>query len=85
MTKYDLAAHLTLEGFDGYHGTLTATQQRTLFGAALFGKKTVRISCDNQGLVEVFHACWEGTHTSYSVEALSFACVCARLRTGVAS
>ena len=76
MNKYDLAAQLTLGGLDGYEGKLTAKQQRAVFGDVLFGKKTVRINCDNQGTVEVLHPCWEGTHTSYSVETLSFDILC---------
>jgi hypothetical protein len=76
--KYDIAAAIMSADLDGYEGKLTATQQRTLFGAVIFGKKTVRINCDNQGTVDVLHPCWEGTHTSYSVETRSFDTLCSR-------
>jgi hypothetical protein len=76
MTKYDLAAQLTMEGLDGYYGKLPAQRQRALFGKAVFGKKTIRINCDNQGTVEIYHPCWEGTHTSYAIETLSFEALC---------
>ena len=77
MTKYDLTEALMMADLDGFHGKLTAQQQRAVFGAVVFGKKTITISCDGQGTVEVFHACWEGTHTSYSIETLSFERICA--------
>ena len=79
MTKYDLAATLTLADLDGYHGKLTAKQQRDLFGQVLFGKKTVEISCEGQGSIAVLHPCWEGTHTSYTRETRSFEAICASL------
>jgi hypothetical protein len=76
MDKYDLAARITLADLDGFHGKLSAKQQREVFDAVLFGKKTVRISCDGQGTVEVLFPCWEGTHTSYSIKILTFETLC---------
>lgn len=72
MTKYDLAAALTLAGLDHYEGALSASQQRTVFGAVLCGKKQIRIDADGQGTIAVRFSVWEGTHTSYVWERHSF-------------
>jgi hypothetical protein len=51
MTKYDIAANLTLFGKDYWTGRMSAKEQRKIFGEYLFGKKTITINCDNQGTV----------------------------------
>lgn len=73
--KYEIAAKAHLAGVD--HGRwvrLTAAQQRDIFGAYLFGKKSLRISTDGQGSVEYVHSVCYGTDFSggvYSLERIA--------------
>lgn len=49
--KYQIAANVVLAGLDGFHGRLTAKQQREIFGANVFGKKLINIDASGQGKV----------------------------------
>jgi hypothetical protein len=51
MTKYDIAANVTLEQLEGFEGRMTASLQRRVFGRSIFGKKTIHIDTTNQGRV----------------------------------
>lgn len=62
--KYDLAARITIAELDGFAGRLTASQQRTVFGRNVFGKKYVQIDASNQGTVKGHYSCAFGTDTA---------------------
>jgi hypothetical protein len=49
LTKYDIAANVTLLQLEGFEGRMTAALQRKVFGRAVVGKKIVHIDTSNQG------------------------------------
>lgn len=60
--KYEVAARIALAGLDdGRWHRLTAAEQRAVFGAYLFGKKSLRFDTSNQGRVEYAYSCCFGT------------------------
>ncbi len=59
--KYEIAAAAALANIEGRWLKLTAGQQRSIFGAYLFGQKTVRVDCNGQGRVEVTYSVCFGT------------------------
>ena len=52
MIKYQIAANVALAGLEGFIGKMPAELQRSIFGRALFGKKTIKIDANNQGLIK---------------------------------
>lgn len=52
-SKYDIASKLAVEGLDDFTGVMPAAIQKKVFGANLFGGKTLRIDTSNQGKVKV--------------------------------
>lgn len=66
VDKYQIAANVTLAGLDGFKGRLSAKRQREVFGAALFGKKLLRIDARNQGTVEASFSVCFGTDRNSS-------------------
>jgi len=50
--KHLIASRVTLAGLDGFKGTMTADQQRRLFGRKIFGKKYMEIDATNGGAVK---------------------------------
>lgn len=61
MTKYTIAANIALAELDTFEGRMPVAQQRAVFGANLFGKKTITIRNENQGSVEVRYSAAYGT------------------------
>lgn len=53
MTKYDVAAQVTLAGIEGKAVKLTAAQQRAIFGGYVFGRATIQADCTGQGKVTI--------------------------------
>lgn len=54
MNKYDVASVVAMNELEGenYH-TLTAAQQRELFGFNVLGRKSVNFESDGQGTVRI--------------------------------
>ena len=52
MDKYQIAANVVLNELEGFTGKMPAKLQRSVFGRALFGKKTVKIDATNQGTIK---------------------------------
>lgn len=72
--KYQIAVNVTLAGLDGFTGRLTAKQQREIFGANIFGKKTIKIDASNQGQVTgSFSVCFgtDSNHFEKSFEEIA--------------
>ena len=69
MNKYEIAANLELNNLSNFEGKMSAAQQRAVFGANVFGKKTVKIDNTNQGNVEVWYSAAFGTDTSHTVKS----------------
>lgn len=71
MNKYDIAAIAATNNLEGddFH-TLTATQQRELFGANILGRKSVNFESDGQGTVRV--AASRAFGTDSTVKRLSY-------------
>ena len=65
ITKYDIAEHVMATGLEGFSGTMLAAQQRRIFGAYLFGRKTFAIDCDGQGRVHGTYSCAFGTDSAF--------------------
>lgn len=61
MTKYDIAANIEIANLSNFDGKLPAAQQREIFGANIFGKKTITIRNEGQGAVEVRYSAAYGT------------------------
>ncbi len=51
MDKYEIAANVAINGLDGFTGTMSAKQQREVFGGVWFGRKTITVDASNQGQV----------------------------------
>jgi hypothetical protein len=67
ITKYDIAANLTLAGLDGFTGVLSAVIQRQMFGFSAYGRKTIRIDCSGQGNVSgKFRVCFGADSSVFS-------------------
>lgn len=49
--KYEIAANIGVAGLENFHGVMDAKTQRQIFGANIFGKKTIRIDATGQGKV----------------------------------
>jgi hypothetical protein len=64
--KYQIAANVALAGLDGFEGRLPAKRQREVFGANLFGKKTIKIDASSQGKVAGwFSVCFGTDHAAF--------------------
>lgn len=61
MSKYEIAANIALAGLDSFDGRMSAAQQRAIFGANVFGKKSITINNVNQGEIEVRYSAAYGT------------------------
>jgi transcription antitermination factor NusG len=61
IDKYEIASRIALAGLDGFKGTLTADQQRKLFGRYIFGKMVMNISCTDGGTITGFRKVCFGT------------------------
>jgi len=61
IDKYEIAGRVAVAGLDGFKGTLTAAQQRQLFGRYIFGKMYMEISCYAPGTVKGFRKVCFGT------------------------
>lgn len=61
MSKYEIAANIALANLDNFDGKMSAAQQRAIFGANLFGKKSITIRNEGQGKVEVRYSAAYGT------------------------
>lgn len=64
MDKYQIAANAAFTGLDGFEGRLSAAKQRNIFGACLFGRKTIKIDASNQGRVTGGYSVCFGTDWS---------------------
>lgn len=51
MDKYEIVANVAINGLDGFTGTMSAKQQREVFGGVWFGRKTITVDATNQGQV----------------------------------
>lgn len=65
LTKYDIAANVTLAELDGFQGRLTAKVQKEIFGRNIFGKKKIKIDASNQGTVSGTYSCCFGTDSAW--------------------
>lgn len=54
MTKYEIAANITLNDLDGFEGKMSAKVQREVFGVKAFGQKTIKVDANGQGQVTVW-------------------------------
>lgn len=61
MTKYDIAANIEIANLSTFDGKMPAAQQRAIFGADIFGKKSITIRNENQGAIEVRYSAAYGT------------------------
>ncbi len=63
ITKYDIAANVTIAGLENFTGRMTAAQQREVFGVNFFGRKSFTISTRNQGSANGHFSVCFGTDT----------------------
>lgn len=61
MSKYIIAANIALAELDTFDGRMPAAQQRAVFGANVFGKKSITIRNEDQGSIEVRYSAAYGT------------------------
>jgi len=61
MSKYEIAANIEIANLSNFDGKLPAAQQRAIFGANVFGKKSITIRNQGQGAVEVRYSAAYGT------------------------
>lgn len=79
MTKYDIAANIEIANLSNFDGKMPAAQQREVFGANIFGKKSITIRNENQGAIEVRYSAAYGTDQVLTV--ISFEQIAATLVT----
>jgi len=65
MTKYDIAANITIAGLDGFRGRMSAKTQRDIFGRKAFGRKLINIDNTGQGRVFGCVSCSFGTDSNF--------------------
>ncbi len=65
IDKYKIAARIEIAGLDGFKGTMKAAQQKAIFGAYLFGRKTISIDASGQGRVHGTYSCAYGTDSAF--------------------
>lgn len=53
MDKYQIAANVTIAGIDGTYQTMTASEQRAIFGGYVFGKVLIHADASDQGKVTI--------------------------------
>lgn len=53
MTKYEIAAQVTMAEIDGEYLTLSAAQQREIFGGYVFGRTLIHADTTGQGKVTI--------------------------------
>jgi hypothetical protein len=51
VNKYEIAANVEIAGIAGVAVKLTATEQKAMFGGAVFGKQSIRFDLTGQGKV----------------------------------
>lgn len=61
MTKYEIAANIEIADLSNFDGKMPAATQREIFGANIFGKKSITIRNESQGAVEVRYSAAYGT------------------------
>lgn len=61
MSKYEIAANIEIANLSSFDGKMSAATQREIFGANVFGKKSITIRNENQGAVEVRYSAAYGT------------------------
>jgi hypothetical protein len=59
--KYEIASRVTLAGLEGFKGTMSADQQRKVFGRYVFGKMLMEISTVDGGTVKGYRKVCFGT------------------------
>ena len=74
MTKYDIAANAEIAEIAGKRVRLTASQQRSIFGAYVFGRQTINVSTDGQGeVVATIAVLFDSVYARWTLEEVAAA------------